>query len=219
MADRYDDTRGTRAEAGPGMERPRLEHLSDLDGYTVADQDPDIRGWEVRSTDGRDIGKVEDLIVDTGLLRVRYMEVKLDRKALGLDEDRHVLLPIGTARLDEEDDTVLIDRASSALPGIPAYARGRLDREYETSLLSGFGGGRAAGASADFYDREHFDEGRFWSGRREGRENAAYLRRAGAGDEVDVRRRVEAERVREPTKERNPVDRKLGGDIDREHRL
>ena len=77
----------------------RLTRLEELKGFQVAEGDHDIRGWEVRTPDDRKIGKVEELIVDPAERRVRYIEVKVDRKALGFDEDRHILVPIGAARI------------------------------------------------------------------------------------------------------------------------
>ncbi len=56
--------------------------LSRLPGYKVADGDPDVRGWEVVAGDGRRIGKVEDLLVDTAAMQVRYLAVALDRDLL-----------------------------------------------------------------------------------------------------------------------------------------
>jgi photosynthetic reaction center H subunit len=43
----------------------RLAPMHQLDDYKVADGEPDIRGWSVRTADGRVAGKVDDLIVDT----------------------------------------------------------------------------------------------------------------------------------------------------------
>ncbi|HEY0778990.1 MAG TPA: PRC-barrel domain-containing protein, partial [Gemmatirosa sp.] len=56
-----------------------LGRLNDLDEYKVADGYPDIRGWDVRTSDGSAVGKVGDLIVDTAALRVRYLDVEVDR--------------------------------------------------------------------------------------------------------------------------------------------
>ncbi|HYW51219.1 MAG TPA: PRC-barrel domain-containing protein, partial [Gemmatimonadaceae bacterium] len=56
----------------------QLAHLKDLD-FKIAEGEPDIRGWDVRGTDGQKIGKVEDLLVDTAAMKVRYIEVHLDK--------------------------------------------------------------------------------------------------------------------------------------------
>lgn len=66
----------TTAEAAEG----RLVPLSELlHNHRIANGDPDVRGWEVVGSDGRTLGRVHDLLVDTGSQRVRYLDVELDR--------------------------------------------------------------------------------------------------------------------------------------------
>jgi uncharacterized protein (TIGR02271 family) len=91
-----------------------LCRLDDLDDFTVADGDPDVRGWDVRTADGRKAGKVDDLVVDTNAMQVRYLDVELDRDELSLDNDRHVLVPIANARLDDDNDDVLLGSMTAA---------------------------------------------------------------------------------------------------------
>ncbi len=229
---RHDRDDIDRTVTGAGLERTAagsaqgLERLGDLDDYEVADEDPDIRGWDVRTADGGRVGKVDDLIVDRSAMRVRYLEVELDRKELALSEDRHVLVPIGTARLDDDNDNVLVPESTTELLAAPAYDRSRLTADYERSLEGWYatrgakaGGGAKAGADASHL----YDDREFWGGRRAGRENAAYLTRSEEelaigkqkvqAGEVDVQKRVETEHVRkevpvrreEVTVERRPV--------------
>ena len=56
-----------------------LVHTRDLDKFELPKDQPDPRGWDVRSSDGTKLGKVEDLLLDTGQRRVRYVEVALDK--------------------------------------------------------------------------------------------------------------------------------------------
>ena len=59
--------RETRDLAGVGpyaRERERLVALSTLDSWKVSDGDPDIRGWEVRTVNNRQLGTVNDLLID-----------------------------------------------------------------------------------------------------------------------------------------------------------
>ena len=59
----------------------RLVPLSELlHNHRIASGDPDVRGWEVVGSDGRKLGRVHDLLVDTGSQRVRYLDVELDRE-------------------------------------------------------------------------------------------------------------------------------------------
>jgi photosynthetic reaction center H subunit len=90
---------------------PRIAPLSQLDDYEVADGYPEIRGWEVRDAADRPIGRVHDLLVDVGELRVRYLDVELGSKFARTEADRRVLIPVESADLDGTGDQVL-------LPGI-----------------------------------------------------------------------------------------------------
>jgi hypothetical protein len=187
-------TRGTAARDTGSTEEFRLRHLSELDDYKVADGEPDIRGWDVKSTDGRTVGEVGDLIVDFEAMKVRYVEVELDKKELELANDRHILVPIGTARLDDDHDDVLVNRPSTELAGMPAYRRGTISRSEELELHNRYGrpgpgasSGRADRHGGTLYDGEGFDDRRFFGHRRRGRENTAYITRS--EDELAVGRR------------------------------
>lgn len=136
----------------------RLVRLEELKGFQVAEGDHDIRGWEVKTADGRKIGKVEELIVDPYERRVRYMEVKVEREVLNTDHDRHVLVPIGAARLKDDGNDVLIERLpAQGIAGVPAYQRGPITREYETSLREYYGG-TVGDNPADYYRDDLYSE-------------------------------------------------------------
>lgn len=153
-----------------------LARLHDLSDYQVAEGDPDIRSWHVKTADGRKIGKVHDLIVDTRAMKVRYMDVELDRKELRLDDDKHVLIPIGGARLDDEHDDVRLGSITDAqLRSAPEYGHGALTPEVEDRTRHAFGGGEFSGRRDSFYEHDLYDENRFWGNRREGRSDTAYI--------------------------------------------
>jgi hypothetical protein len=79
----------------------RLERLSRMDGFEVDRHEPDPRGWTVVNRDGRGVGAVKDLLVDTERMTARYLDVELDTKLFDLrDDDPHVLVPIERARPD-----------------------------------------------------------------------------------------------------------------------
>ena len=84
----------------------RVVPLGQLDDFRVAEGDPDGRGWEVLASDGRKIGEVDELLVDTAAMKVRYLDVDLDVDDVVLSggHDRHVLIPIGYARLERDRD-------------------------------------------------------------------------------------------------------------------
>ena len=117
----------------------RVVPLGQLDDFKVADGEPDVRGWEVLASDGRKIGEVDELLVDTAAMKVRYLDVDVDGGVVAGGADRHVLIPIGYARLDEDRDSVMVDALSAAdLGGIPAYDQGPLTRDFETSVRESF---------------------------------------------------------------------------------
>ena len=226
--DMHRDAHRTDASTRTATASRGLQRLKELDDFEVADGDPDVRGWDVRTSDGRTVGKVEELLVDTGALRVRYLEVKLDRKELNLKEDRHALVPIGTARLDDDNDDVIVRESSADLLGAPQYDRSQMSEEYERSLEGWYGQRRGAATTAkpaatgtDRYADSLYDDSKFFGTRRKGRESNAYLtrseeelavgKRTAKAGEVNVRKSVETERVREQvpvTREEVTVERR-----------
>jgi sporulation protein YlmC with PRC-barrel domain len=138
----------------------RLVRLHELKDFQVARDDHDIRGWEVRTPDGRKIGKVEELVVDPTERRVRYLDIEVDRKALGVDDDRHVLVPIGAVSLKEDGHDVLIERLpAQGLAGVPPYSGGAITRDYETSLRNYYGA-TAVTDPGDYYKDDLYNDHR-----------------------------------------------------------
>ena len=217
------DTRNDLDHTGRGTTKTgQLARLGDLDDYKVADGDPDLRGWEVKTPDGQKLGKVEELIADPSTMKVRYMEVKVDSKATTGRDAQFALVPIGTARLNEDKDDVIISRLpTGGFSSMPAYSRDRLDRDYESSLRGAYGTKDTKDTSGDFYGNDLYDEKNFFGKRRKGREDESYLTRSEeelavgkknveAGS-VDVRKRVETEHVKEQvpvTREEVTVERR-----------
>lgn len=87
-----------------------LQRFSDMEDVEVAENDPDVRGWDVVTTDGRDIGEVKDLLVDTGTMKVRGLEIELEGSHFNWNDNRRVAIPIESVELDEEHDDVVINR-------------------------------------------------------------------------------------------------------------
>ena len=161
------------------MERDQLgglRRLSEMDHVRVAKGAPDPRGWTVVAGDGAEVGRVRDLLVDLEAQRVRYLDVELDAAAPGTGE-RHLLVPIGRARLDDEHDRVRIDRlAASEVASLPRYGGTDFDREYEGAIRRGFFPDgitpemldmmtQLDEAHGDFYAADDFDESTFLQGR------------------------------------------------------
>ena len=173
-----------------------LARLDELDDVDVASDDPDPRGWEVVGANGERVGEVDHVIGDTGAMKARYLTVDLDDD---IATDRRILVPVGHVDLDEERNRVI----STALhreqvTELPAYEGGTIDREYETRLRRHYG---EAYSDDRLYEHPRYrsealdtEEARV---QRSEEELAVGTREREAG-EVDVKKRVEKEKVREP---------------------
>ena len=204
-----------------------LVPLDKADDYKIAEGNPDPRGWDV-VVSGAKVGEVDKLIADLSALKVRYLDVELDDKFSGA-KNRHVLIPIGAARLDDDNDQVLLSGMSrDALVGLPAYTgTSPITRDYENSLRERMTGAPipTPRAGRDYYEHEHFDENRFFGKRgaplrgsaSENRERIVRIpiteeemrvgkRQVEAG-EVEVRKTVETKHVEQPvTRRREEVE-------------
>ena len=130
MADRgaRKSRRGMRDEAGVGpnpRDARRLVPMKDLHHYKVVDGEPDIRGWSVFTATGRELGDIQDLLVDTDLGEVVMLDIDLKR------DDRHTLAPIKAAWIDRETHRVVLNTSmfdvdgeitSATVPDKPADA-------------------------------------------------------------------------------------------------
>jgi uncharacterized protein (TIGR02271 family) len=196
MADRmHDHERDRIRDTGTST---RLARLDELEDFEIADGEPDIRGWDVKTSDGTTVGKVDGLIADPDAREVRYIEMKAKRDLLGTKEDEHVLIPIGTARLDDDHDNVYVDQLpAGGLKGAPRFGRTPLTMEHDRSLRDYY-----FGRNKPYDRREHQ---RFFGNRRRGREDQAYLtlseERLAVGTrdvkkgEVEVRKTVDTRHV------------------------
>jgi len=101
-------------------------------------------------------------------MKVRYIEVKVESELSENHELRdYLLIPIGAARIDEKDDDVIVDLESTEVSRLPRHERRDLSREYEESLLTGFGrSSDFTSEGGNFYTGDHFHEHRLFQGRR-----------------------------------------------------
>ncbi|MCA8832177.1 PRC-barrel domain-containing protein [Hymenobacter pini] len=153
----------------PSAEGMHLRRLRDLTEFEVADGNPDVRGWSVRGADGRQFGQVYELIVDEDALKVRYLDIELDDSLSINERDRHILLPIGVAALDEEANNVFVPSltAQSVLE-YPPYVEIQITRQYEEAMLRALNLPLPAPASADFYGQPVYDGSSFYQRRKLG---------------------------------------------------
>lgn len=131
-----------------------------LQRFTLGDEAPDIRGWEVIAADRRYVGTVSRLIVEMRTRRVRYMVIALDAS---LERRRRpsmnsVLVPVGLARRVDECQAILLDVArSGSLQVAPRIPDRPINRDDEERTLAAIGL-PPLGAGGEAYAGEHFEE-------------------------------------------------------------
>lgn len=148
------------------------DRLHELNGsnFEIAKGQEDITGWDVKDSDGDIVGKVDDLIFDKESLKVRYLILKVKKnKDLGIVESRKVLVPIGLAQLDREDDEVYLQNLNiDRLNSLPDYDKDKLNREMETKTYNTASGATVPVATgADFYNNDYYNDTNLYKNRRE----------------------------------------------------
>ena len=80
-----------------------VNKLIELSGsnYEIADGEPDIKGWDVETEQREKVGKVDDMLFDTGSRMVKYLIVEVDN-SMDLN-NKKVLIPIALAELYKSD--------------------------------------------------------------------------------------------------------------------
>ncbi|QIX62042.1 hypothetical protein FY528_15970 [Hymenobacter lutimineralis] len=150
----------------PSAQGMHLRRLRDLTEFEVADGNPDVRGWAVRGADGRQFGQVYELIVDADALKVRYLDVELDENLRINERDRHILLPIGAAALDDDGDNVFVPSLTAqSVLDYPPYVEIQITREYEQAMLRALNLQLPEGQQS-FYDQPSYDDSQFYQRRR-----------------------------------------------------
>lgn len=140
MADMDRDRQRDAAGVGPyARDAERLVRLKDLGSWDVAEGEPDIRGWEVRTVGGRDLGKVTELLVDPDAGEVVMIDVDLS------GSDRHALVPLRIVEIDRARRVLRMDSADLTPAEQEAVSEAKTgDRKWSDS-----GRVRYASAAAD----------------------------------------------------------------------
>ena len=183
-----------------------LSRLSDVD-YEVANDQPDVRGWDVVIEGDDVIGEVDDLIIDTAAGKVRYLDVDLDTETLNLEQDRRVLIPIANAQLDvDEKQVVLGGMTRAAVLKLPENDASSVSAGYDDTFRSHVSREREPDTARMTRSAEELRVGK---------------RMEKTGD-VRVSKHVETEHVSQTVPvereeiqvERRPVERAVGGAVD-----
>lgn len=104
MADIDRDRQRDAAGVGPyAHEGERLVPLGELGNWDVAEGEPDIRGWDVRTVGGRDLGKVKELLIDPDEREVVMIAVDLN------GSDRRAQVPLRLIEIDRTRRVIRMD--------------------------------------------------------------------------------------------------------------
>jgi hypothetical protein len=121
---------------------------------------PDLRGLPVADAGGRPIGQLFGALIehDTGLLR--YLDLSLD------EERRHILVPIGHARIREDNNRPEVRLRAVVLDDlrrIPTYspATPSLEDGYERELIDAYG---RSFYGDRYYSHPAYDHSRLYAG-------------------------------------------------------
>ena len=136
-----------------------LYYLSELSDYKIASKDPDVRGWDVKDSDNRVIGKVDDLLVNKQREQVVYLDVDVDKtiieanhdpygtpanaevhEYLNKDGENHIIIPVGLVSLNEDQKFVFTDRINhQTFSETKRIRKGSdIDRHYEINVLESY---------------------------------------------------------------------------------
>lgn len=130
-----------------------------LQRFTLGEEAPDVRGWDVISADQRLVGTVSRLIVEMRTRRVRYLVIALDAS---LERRRRpsmnsVLVPVGLARRADECLAIVLDVArADSLQVAPRIPDRPINRDDEERTLAAIGLPPLGGD--EVYAGQHFDE-------------------------------------------------------------
>jgi len=133
--------RADAAGVGPYVRKGvRLVRLDELGKYKVADGEPDIRGWEVRTISGRQLGEVSELLVDVDAGEVVMLDIDVRNGG------RHSFAPVRAAMIDRTARVVRLDTGDLQDEELPSLAgAGSTDED--------------AGQFGERYERAYGDSG------------------------------------------------------------
>lgn len=143
----------TMAEA----ESNHLKELSHNRYYEIADDEPDIKHWNIVDDSAKKIGEVKDVLFDEDAKKARYLITNL--KDGMMEEDRKVLIPVGRARLDTEGHTVVVPTITRGrLEDLPTYTRPEDVTTGDEREIRRVFAGTEGTETTETYDRKTFYE-------------------------------------------------------------
>jgi photosynthetic reaction center H subunit len=117
--------------------KPKIAPMRAAEGFTVAETDPDPRGWTVVAADGNEAGTIAEIWVDTEEVLIRYLEVDV------AGSERNVLLPMTFCRIDSGRRQIKVSSITAEqFAGVPGTTSpDQVTRLEEDKIMGYFGGG------------------------------------------------------------------------------
>lgn len=161
-----------------------LFYLNELPDFKVAGDDPDIRGWKVKDRENKEIGKVDNLLINKEAKKVVYLDVELDEAAVNTghdssgtptknsvqeftneDGENHVIIPVGMVGINHDERFVFTDELShSTFAKTNRFRKGtNIDRKYENYVIRHYSEDPSYEDRTDdtLYERREFDDTRW----------------------------------------------------------
>jgi hypothetical protein len=129
--------------------------LSDEYKFKVLGTHPDVRGWDAFTSDNNKTGVVSEIIIDTRLYKIRYIDIHMRTR-------KTFLIPIGLVSLSDSENKVFIDLKSEELETYPVYSGGEMNRDYEMLLHNSIKRNLPVKKDTEFYSHKHYDDSRFF---------------------------------------------------------
>lgn len=161
-----------------------LYYLEELSDYKVSDDDKDARGWEVKDRSHKVVGKVDNFVVNKKTQKVVYLDIEVDESIIKANIDpyyksssssasenlneageNHLIIPVGMADLDTDDEYVLTDTIDyQTFSETKRIKKGQpIHRDYELIVLDSYTRGSDPSSYKDkdvdddsFYNNKHF---------------------------------------------------------------
>ncbi len=161
-------------------ENKDLYYLNELSDYKVAEDYPDVRGWEVKDADNRTIGKVDNLLVSKSAKRVVYLDIEVDEAVIEAGHDTygesaangvheylnkegedHLIIPIGMVNLNESEELVHSNQVThETFAKTSRFNKGEvINRDYELLVYGSYlpkSTDTRVEDDKNFYDRKEF---------------------------------------------------------------
>lgn len=159
-----------------------LYYLDELSDYKIANDYSDVRGWDVIDANSRNIGKVDNLLVNKNTERVVYLDIEVDdsmiekghdpyqtpvsegvHEFLDKEGENHLIVPVGLVTLDENNKRVVTNKIDySTFASAKRFRKGDdINFAYEVNTVRHYGADDllddTPSAEEWFYKRKEFD--------------------------------------------------------------